>query len=270
MPMRSLISELAVSADSPRTLCEAIAGELASVTPWNGPALHPWDGAAPESCLWWAVPTPQWPGSRFPKLFFDWLHPDFHSDLLFGVHVEKGLETPPDERRARNSDWTMDAGWAWQRLSRDLRSDGMADLVRAVCSSAVPSLYLRIEIDDGVNPNTLFPGARILWREGTYYGFECSGADAGAKLLFAHDQRGLGSGLARIKSLPELAEAMEQIPNAGSCWIHWQLGVAVRVWDAGMDNAPIAPKELTARYVSPFAHWIIGSSSDSFDRELGG
>ena len=270
MPMRSLISELAVSAGSPRSLCEEIAGELSSATSWKGPALHPWDGAAPESCLWWAVPTPEWPGSRFPKLFFDWLHPDFHSDLLFGVHVEKGLGASPEEPRAGNSDWAMDDGWAWQRLSHDLRNGGIADLVRAVCSSAVPSLYLRIEIDDGVDPNTPFPGARALWRGGTYYGFECSGADAGVKLLFAHDQRGLGSGLARIKSLPELAEAMEQIPNAGSCWIDWQLGVAVRVWDPGMDSTPIATKELAARHVEPFAHWIVGSSSDSFDREREG
>lgn len=256
MPTRSVISELAVSAETPQRLSAAIAEALQSALPIDGLTLRPWDGGSSECALWWALPSRQWPAFHLPKLFVDWLHPHIRPDLLFGLHLEKGVEPSAQHASACDPAWIMDAHWAWQRLRRDLRSGAIDQLVRQVSSSDVPKLYLRMEIGDGIGTGTPNPCERTLWRDGIYYGFECNGEDAGLRPLFAHDPNRLAAPLGRSKTLQELAAAMDEIPDACTRWIDWQLGIAVRLWEPGSAQVAIAVPDLVGRYVAPFVRWM--------------
>lgn len=265
MPTRSVISAIAVEAESPRELCCNFANELSVLSPRDGLTLRPSDSSSPQTCLWWAVPTPEWPAFHLPKLFVDWLHPDDHSTLYFGLHVEKGLGAPADQPGRTGSRLVMDAGWAWQRFMNDLASGQIGRLVVAVRSSAVPSLYLRIEVSDEIRADETFPHERRLWRDGTYYGFECRGRDARLRLLYAHDDHKRGTPLERVRTLPKLAAALERLPDAPRRWVDLQLGVGVVIWEHGMSVKPIALKDLVARHIEPFAAWAAGISV--IDRE---
>lgn len=261
MPTRSVISAISVEAQSPQQLCQMLADELTALSPREGLTLHPWDGAHPESCLWWAVPTPEWPAFHLPKMFVDWLHPDDHATLYFGLHVEKGLGGSREQGSNGIGRLLMDAGWAWPQFTRDLANGRIGRLVRAVSSPAVPSLYLRVEVSNEIRADKALLRARRLWRDGAYYGFECRGRDARLALLYAHDSEGLGAPLEHAQTLPELAAALERLPGAAHRWVDLQLGVGAVVWAPEMDVKAISLRHLVARYVEAFAAWVAGVGS---------
>lgn len=260
MPTKSIISDLSVVENTPQALCEELQRELKRQSSLERLALRPWDGLNADSCLWWAVPSPQWPAFHLAKLFVDWLHPDDHSDLLCGLHVEKGLELGDEHTGARVGALVLDADWAWLSLIRDLSNGRLAALVRSVASPAVPNLYLRIEVSDSIRPNEPYPGARILWRDGAYYGFECRGSDAALRLLYAHDTEGLAAPLEQPQNFSELAKALKRVPGESSLWYDLQLGITLRGCGPEVSGEVIAPKELIARHIQPFTQWIIESS----------
>lgn len=255
MPTRSVISELAVNADTPRRLCAEIAGELESVCAWGDRTLRPWDDEAPDSCLWWALATPQWPSFHVAKLFVDWLHPHMRPDLFFGLHIEKGIEPVPGNISACSSTTVMDDDWAWRRLRQDLGTGAIDELVRSVSSRQAPKLYLRVEVGDSVDAASPHPHERTLWRHGVYCGFECNGDDATLKTLFAHDPDGVALPLSRSANLRELGAAMEEIPDASSRWIDLQLGLTARIWKPDSGPAAVSVQQLVERHVRPLAQW---------------
>lgn len=260
MPTKSVISDISVSEETPQALCRKLGHELKKLPDLESLALRPWDGLTPESCLWWMVPTPQWPAFHLAKLFVDWLHPDDHSDFLCGLHVEKGLELDDVPAGAHVDALVLDSDWAWSCLVRDLTNGHLAHVVRFVSSPAVPSLYLRIEVSGSIEPNEPYPAARVLWRDGAYYGFECRGSDAALRLLYARDVEGIAAPLAKSRTLPELARALNRIPNASSLWFDLQLGVVLRGGGPQVNGIVMTPKDLTVRHIEPFAQWMIRCS----------
>ena len=108
------------------TLARAVKDYLHSEK--NKFSARPYNRHKPDNCLWWVVPSTDWPSYKHGKYVF-WSN---NNEIYAGIHIEKGLDKSLSMLYPSKKGKTlmMNDQWIWFSFMNFLRSGKVEEIVR--------------------------------------------------------------------------------------------------------------------------------------------
>ncbi len=217
-------------------------------------SARPYSPYDPSKTMWWLMPTKEYPAYHRGKVAFEPNWPGVDG-MFIGLLVEKGFDVSIGElaKSSRESREFMDEEWEgfWKSFLNDLATEQVA-----LASEALESV---------VNRPVLVRVFGFPWNESDsepYEGdtevisFECSGKKIRRMEECCSPANGLLDGIEKATTFPELAKAIEGIPNPKWTWICVYIGHAFEA-DLSADAPGVWTGErIWHEYLRPLMPWF--------------
>ena len=241
---------------SPRSAVHAIKQDLEARGLFRRLTARPYNWHAPDNCLWWLTPFTDWPAYAHGKIV---VIPEGKRHFV-GLHAEKGLGPVVLQVFPRVKSLCSGPGWVWPKVMRSFADGSFGSAIGA--ANAATGQPVRLELDatpvDYADSFEPYPDAsrpsqdRLVWQaKGTSSGVTLDVVDSSLEL-------GLLTGLARARSLADIARFFANEKDADWAWVDLYAGVPVLSGQALRSPAAttLDANAVFEQMVSPWLPWV--------------
>ena len=221
---------------------------------WPPVSARPYNPYDADNCLWWLIPSADFPAYHHGKFFF--VSEPVSGDSVFtGLHVEKGLGEVASSvmTSAKDRRCIMTEKWLWRNFVEDVSSgrldDALGDISARCSVSLVAHVKSHLYAGGDFDPYAVEQEAdRVVlqWQ---------SGSLSVDELLTKTPDRILPP-LLPVASLPELMAAADGLEQADWLWTDVYVGAEFTLDPGKKDFDSWSGEKLLGEFLLPLHPWL--------------
>ena len=213
--------------------------------------LSPYD---PSKTMWWLMPTKEYPAYHRGKIAFEPTWPGIDG-MFIGLLVEKGFDASIRElaKTSREARGFMDEEWEdfWKAFLDDLVTERIASACEALeCTVEHPVLVRVFGFAWNESESEPYEG------DSEVISFECTGKKLRRMEELCSPASGLLAGIDKATTFPELAKAIEGIPNPQWTWICVYIGHVFEAISSVDTPGVWTGEKIWREYLRPLVRWF--------------